>query len=73
VNGLFPLAMEGLIEHYTGALGNRKIIVHCNLLWMTSPKADLSINREEPFNHSRLVAAIPPAHPVLPRRCQRAA
>lgn len=55
VNGLFPLAMEGLVDHYAGALRNRKVIVHCNLLWMTSPKADLSINREESFNHSRLV------------------
>lgn len=67
VNGLFPLAMEGLVEHYAHSLRNRKVIVHCNLLWMTSAKADLSINREEPFNHSRLV---PQFHPRIP--CYRA-
>ncbi len=55
VNGMFPLAMEGLIEHYARDLRNRKIIVQCNVLWMTSPKADLSTDKEEQFNHSRLV------------------
>ncbi|MGA2501028.1 MAG: hypothetical protein ABSH20_25100, partial [Tepidisphaeraceae bacterium] len=30
VNGLFPLALEGLVENYGGALRNRKIILHCN-------------------------------------------
>jgi hypothetical protein len=55
VNGLFPLAMEGLIEDYGRSLRNRKIIVQCNLLWLTSAKADLSSDRPETFNHSRLV------------------
>jgi hypothetical protein len=55
VNGLFPLAMEGLVEDYGSTLRNRKIIVQCNLLWLSSPKADLSTTKEENFNHSRLV------------------
>jgi hypothetical protein len=55
VNGLFPLAEEGLIDHYSQALRGQKVIVHCNVLWMTSPKADLSADKEESFNHSRLV------------------
>ena len=55
VNGLFPLAMEGLVEDYGRSLQNRKVIVQCNLLWLTSPKADLSSPEEESFNHSRLV------------------
>src|SRR5262245_57218656 len=42
VNGLFPLAFEGLIRHYGQPLRNRKVILHCNVLWMSSPKADLS-------------------------------
>lgn len=67
VNGLFPLAMEGLIESYGAALGHRKVIVHCNVLWMTSPKADLSTKKEESFNHARLV---PQFFPRLP--CYRA-
>jgi len=55
VNGLFPLAMEGLVEDYSATLRNRKVIVQCNLLWLSSPKADLSAGEEESFNHSRLV------------------
>ena len=55
VNGLFPLAMEGLVENYARSLRNRKVIVQCNVLWMSSPKADLRVQKEETFNHSRLV------------------
>jgi hypothetical protein len=63
VNGLFPLALEGLIQHYGGALRNGKILLHCNLLWMSSPKADLQIQKEEKFNHSRLVPQFRPSIP----------
>src|SRR3954471_12555094 len=67
VNGLFPLALEGLVKHYGAALRNRKVILHCNLLWMSSPKADLQTTKEEHFNHSRLV---PQFFPRIP--CYRA-
>ena len=63
VNGLFPLAMEGLVEHYGQTLRNRKLILHCNVLWMSSPKADLSMAKEEVFNHSRLVPQFSPRIP----------
>jgi hypothetical protein len=63
LNGLFPLAQEGLIDYYSGPLRNQKVIVHCNPLWMTSPKADLSTEKEEQFNHSRLV---PQFYPHVP-------
>src|SRR2546426_96721 len=55
VNGLFPLALEGLINYYGTPLQHRKVIVHCNVLWMSSPKADLSSDKEEQFNHAHLV------------------
>ena len=67
VNGLFPLAMEGLLTNYGPSLHDRKLIVHCNVLWMTSPKADLSTDKEEAFNHARLV---PQFWPRIP--CYRA-
>ncbi len=67
INGLFPLALEGLVDDYAGTLRDRPVIVHCNLLWMTSPKADLSTEKEESFNHSSLV---PQFRPRLP--CYRA-
>jgi hypothetical protein len=55
VNGLFPLALEGLVRCYGQTLRHRKVMLHCNVLWMTSPKADLSTDKEEQFNHSALV------------------
>jgi hypothetical protein len=63
VNGLFPLALGGLVDHYAGTLRHRKVILHCNLLWMSSPKADLSTTKEEKFNHSRLVPQFSPKIP----------
>ena len=63
VNGLFPLALEGLVEHYGGALHHRKVILNCNLLWMSSPKADLQTKKEERFNHARLVPQFSPRIP----------
>lgn len=67
VNGVFPLAMEGLVDHFAGAIRNRKVIVHANVLWMSSPKADLSTPEEETFNHPELV---PQAYGRVP--CYRA-
>jgi hypothetical protein len=55
VNGLFPLALEGLVRDYATALRSRKVIVHCNMLWISSPEADLSTHRAVNFNHSRIV------------------
>src|SRR6266545_1694141 len=63
LNGLFPLAFEGLVQHYGGPLRHRKVIVHCNVLWMSSPKADLSTEKEERFNHAELVPQFLPRIP----------
>jgi hypothetical protein len=63
VNGLFPLALEGLIDSYGRALRNRKVILHFNLLWLSSPKADLQTDKEEKFNHARLVPQFFPRIP----------
>jgi len=63
VNGLFPLAFEGLIRHYGEPLRHRKVILHCNVLWMSSPKADLHTEKEERFNHADLVPQFFPRIP----------
>lgn len=63
VNGLFPLALEGLVKDYGASLRHRKVIVQCNLLWLSSPKADLSAPKEETFNHSLLVPQFSPRIP----------
>lgn len=60
MNGLFPLALEGLVEHYASSLNHRKVILHSNVLWMSSPQADLSEDKEQVFNHSRLVPQFRP-------------
>ena len=54
VNGLYPLAIEGLVGNYANLRG-RKIILHCNVLWMSSPKADLQDPKPQSINHSRLL------------------
>jgi hypothetical protein len=63
LNGLFPLAEEGLVTWYGKSLRHKKVILHCNVLWMTSSKADLSSEKEEQFNHSRLVPQFSPRIP----------
>ncbi|MBI4325274.1 MAG: hypothetical protein HY674_08425 [Chloroflexi bacterium] len=63
VNGLFPLAMEGLERYYGGAIHGRKVLLHCNVLWLTSPKADLQTDKEEKFNHAGLVPQFRPRIP----------
>ncbi len=67
VAGLFPLALEGMVQHYATTPPKQKILLECNLLWLTSPEADLSAKKEEHFNHSRLV---PQFFPRIP--CYRA-
>jgi hypothetical protein len=63
INGMFPLAQEGLVDYYGKALRNQKVILQCNVLWMTSPKADLSTDKEDAFNHSSLVPQFTPRIP----------
>jgi hypothetical protein len=63
VNGMFPLALDGLIRYYGEPLHHRKVILHCNVLWMTSPKADLHTQKEERFNHAGLVPQFTPRIP----------
>src|SRR5436190_5355330 len=63
VNGLFPLAFEGLLRNYSSPLRHRKVILHCNVLWMSTPKADLSTAKEERFNHADLVPQFSPRLP----------
>lgn len=55
LDGTHPLALEGLIKHYCRALRDKAVVLHLNLLWMSSPQADLQLERSTDFNHSRLV------------------
>ena len=63
VNGLFPLALEGLVRHYGTALHDRKVIVVCNLLWLSSPERDMQTGKAENINHASL---LPQFYPRVP-------
>ena len=76
VNGLYPLALEGLIEHHGGGIWKRKVLLHCNLLWMSSPERDLQVPKEQFFNHPQLIpqfsVRIPSYHADTETRLARA-
>lgn len=63
VNGLFPIALEGLMHYYGHAVRKARVLLHCNVLWMTSPKADLQTEKEQRFNHPELVPQFLPRIP----------
>ena len=56
VNGMHPLALEGLANLHLSQIRKSKVILHCNLLWLSSPERDLSAEEAQSFNHSQLVS-----------------
>ena len=63
VDGTHPAALEGLLRYYGRAIENKNVILHLNLLWMSSPKHDLQTDKEHHFNHPELVAQFTPKIP----------
>lgn len=63
LNGAHPLALSGLVASYATSLRGGRVIVHCNLLWMSSPERDLSSDKEQSFNHPHLVPQFVPDIP----------
>ncbi|HPD14351.1 MAG TPA: hypothetical protein PLE19_05345 [Planctomycetota bacterium] len=63
VDGIHPAAMLGLVRHYADAIRNRNVVLHCNLLWMSSSRHDLSTEKEFAFNHPTLVPQFMPRIP----------
>jgi hypothetical protein len=55
VDGIHPAALAGLMEHYGRSIAGRKVILHCNLLWMSSPRHDLQGDKELSINHPDLI------------------
>lgn len=64
VNGFFPLAIEGLINNHGQGLRDSKVILECDVLWMTSPRRDLSAPKQDTFNHTQLVPQFRPKIPT---------
>ena len=63
VDGIHPAALEGLVRHYGKGIADTKVILHCNLLWMSSKRHDLQLRKEFAFNHPRLVPQFWPRIP----------
>jgi len=63
VDGIHPAAMAGLVEYYGRDMANQKVILSCNLLWMSSKQHDLSTEKEFVFNHPALVPQFSPRIP----------
>jgi hypothetical protein len=60
LDGIHPVALAGLVESYAGAIRGRRVVVNCNLLWTSSPRHDLSADKEFSFNHPNLVPQFQP-------------
>jgi hypothetical protein len=63
LDGAHPLALGGLIEHYAGSVSGKNVLLQCNPLWMSSPRADLQDDKATEFNHPRLVPQFRPRIP----------
>ena len=63
LDGTHPMALYGLLRHYGKAVKGEKILLHMNLLWLSSPEADLQTEKEFRFNHPRLVPQFRPRIP----------
>jgi len=63
VDGIHPVALEGLLRYYGQAISGKNIILHLNPLWMSSNKHDLQTDKEFHFNHPGLVPQFVPKIP----------
>jgi len=64
IDGIHPVALAGLVRYYGGAIRGKRVIVNCNLLWMSSARHDLSADEESAFNHPALVPQFLPRIPA---------
>jgi hypothetical protein len=63
VDGIHPIALDGLVKYYGRSLYGKKVILHLNPLWLSSRKHDLQIEKEFSFNHPQLVPQFLPRIP----------
>ncbi len=63
VNGIHPVALDGLLRYYGRPVREKPVLLHFNPLWMSSPRHDLSADREFRFNHPALVPQFWPRIP----------
>src|SRR5262249_10037324 len=64
LDGAHPLALGGLIEFYAEQVSGKNVVLQCNPLWMSTPRADLQDEKVNEFNHPRLVPQFAPSIPA---------
>lgn len=64
LDGAHPLALDGLLRHHCGRLHGEDVLLHLNLLWLSSAQADLQAEEAPRVNHSRLLPQFVPAIPA---------
>lgn len=55
LDGVDPLALSGLVEHYAKSVSGKNVILFCNLLWMSSPRRDYQDPEHFDSSHPRLI------------------
>jgi hypothetical protein len=55
LDGVDPLALSGLAEHYAHGVSSKSVILFCNLLWMSSPRRDYQEEEHFDSSHPRLI------------------
>jgi len=63
VDGIHPVALAGLVDYYAAAIRGKRVMLNCNLLWISSRRHDLSTDEKSPFNHPALVPQFFPRIP----------
>ena len=71
LDGTDPAALAGLVEHYGGAIADRDVVLHCNLLWTASARHDLQSTKDVPLNHPGLLPQFVPAVPAYKESTSR--
>ncbi len=56
LDGTHPAALSGLLRYYGVGLSGRTVLIQFNPLWLSSPKHDLTTDKEFRFNHAELVS-----------------
>jgi hypothetical protein len=64
LDGAHPMALGGLIEFYGTRISGKNVVLQCNPLWLSSPRADLQDDQSTEFNHPRLVPQFAPSIPA---------
>jgi hypothetical protein len=64
LDGAEPLALAGLVEHYAGGVRGKNVILHCNLLWLSSPATDRQdVEETARIDHPHLLPQFSPRIP----------